>query len=153
MTKSEKLIDNGEDIGYLIWRIMKFWQRGKHKILDEYGITVPQMEVMGAILKRRKEQGEVTQIILSQDTDIDPMTISTIIRNLQKKGLISRKESETDTRARVVELTDIGYNLLQKAIKKVKKDHEYLFRNIDKEALSTQLRILLEELNRCRNIE
>jgi len=139
--------ENKEDIGYLIWKIIKFWQRGKHRILDEYGITASQMEVMGAIYKRKNDHAEITQILLSLDTDIDPMTISTIIRNLQKKGLITRKESETDTRARVVELTENGNQLFQKALDKVKKEHNHLFRNVDKEILRTQLSILLEELN------
>lgn len=147
MQETGKIIGNEDDIGYLIWKIMKFWQRGKHRILDEYGITVSQMEVMGAIYKRKNDQNEVTQILLSQDTDIDPMTVSTIIRNLQKKGLITRKESETDTRARVVELTKAGNDLLEKAVKKVKREHEHLYRNIDTKTLRTQLCILLDELN------
>lgn len=139
--------EHNEDIGYLIWKIIKFWQRGKHRILDEYGITASQMEVMAAIYKRKYDHAEITQILLSQDTDIDPMTISTIIRNLQKKDLITRKESVTDTRARVVDLTESGNKLLQKAMDKVKKEHDYLFRNVDQEILRTQLRILLDELN------
>ncbi|HCO66498.1 MAG TPA: MarR family transcriptional regulator [Dysgonomonas sp.] len=150
MLETKKQIDNEDDIGYLIWKIMKFWQRGKHRILDEYGITASQMEVMGAIYKRKNDRNEVTQILLSQDTDIDPMTVSTIIRNLQKKGLITRKESETDTRARVVELTEAGQELFEKAVKKVKKEHQQLYRNIDTKALRTQLCILLDELNEQR---
>jgi len=143
-----KEVDSQLDIGYLIWKIFKFWQRGKHKILDEYGITVSQLEVMGAIYHMKKTEKEVTQILLSQETDIDPMTISTILRNLQKKGLITRNESKTDTRARVVEITDAGNELFVKAITKVKEEQKYLFRNVDQDILRNQLCILLDELNK-----
>jgi len=143
-----KVIDPQDDIGYLVWQILKFWQRGKHRILDEFGITASQLEVMGAIYHRGEEDREVTQILLSQDTNIDPMTISTILRNLQKKGLIDRTESKTDTRARSVRITEQGNELFVKAIARVREQQEYLFHNIDKEALRKQLQILLAELNK-----
>lgn len=136
-----------EDIGYLIWQITKFWQRGKHKALDEFGLTSSQMEILGAIFHLTKEDKEITQILLSQETHIDPMTTSTILRNLQKKGLIDRKESEIDTRARVVELTAEGELLFDKAITKVKNIYDRLFENIDVESLKNHLQILLRELN------
>ena len=70
-----KLGKPNDDIGYLIWRVTKFWQRGKHKILDEFGLTSPQLELLGAIYHMSKREIEATQIVLSQETDIDPMTL------------------------------------------------------------------------------
>lgn len=147
-----KLENTNDDIGYLIWRITKFWQRGKHRILDEFDLTSPQLELLGAIYHLSKIDTEVTQIVLSQITDIDPMTTSTVLRNLQKKGLISRRESTTDTRARIVEATDAGSDLFIKAINKVRKSQDILFENIDKEALKNQLQNLLQEMDRLNNI-
>lgn len=152
MTNDCKLGNPLDDIGYLIWRISKFWQRSKHKSLDEFGLTGPQLEILGAIYHISRQQLKVTQIVLSQETDIDPMTTSTILRNLQKKGLVSRRESQTDTRARVVELTEQGTELFQKAIIKVKKIQETLFENMDKEALKKQLQALLIEFERLNKL-
>ncbi|HMM01960.1 MAG: MarR family winged helix-turn-helix transcriptional regulator [Dysgonomonas sp.] len=143
-----KLGNPNEEVGYLIWRVSKFWQRGKHKVLDEFGLTSSQMELLGAIYHMSRQQKEATQIVLSQETEIDPMTTSTILRNLEKKGLISRRESVTDTRARIVELTEAGKELFEKAITKVKSGQELLFKNIDVEVLRTQLIILLQEMDR-----
>ncbi|MDR0824357.1 MAG: MarR family winged helix-turn-helix transcriptional regulator [Prevotella sp.] len=142
---------NNEDIGCLIWRISKFWQRGKHRLLDEFGLTSSQLELLGAIYHMSKLKMEITQIILSQETDIDPMTTSTILRTLQRKGFISRRESLTDTRARVVEITEAGSELFEKAIIKVKKGQNKLFENIDKESLKIQLQILLREMDKLSN--
>ncbi|EGK01780.1 MULTISPECIES: MarR family winged helix-turn-helix transcriptional regulator [Dysgonomonas] len=143
-----KLGNPNEEVGYLIWRVSKFWQRGKHKVLDEFGLTTSQMELLGAIYHMSRQQKEATQIVLSQETEIDPMTTSTILRNLERKGLISRRESATDTRARIVELTEAGKELFEKAVAKVKSGQELLFKNIDVEVLKTQLSILLQEMDR-----
>ncbi|SHF05520.1 MarR family winged helix-turn-helix transcriptional regulator [Dysgonomonas macrotermitis] len=148
MNDCSKFDNPEEDLGYLIWRITKYWQRGKHRMLDEFGLTGSQMEVLGAIFHLSKDEKEVTQIFLSQETGIDPMTVSTILRNLQKKGLITRKESKIDTRARVVELTEEGRSLFAMALTKVKELQEVLFESIDVDALRKQLKILLNELNR-----
>ena len=116
-----KLEDSNDDIGYLIWKVSKYWQRGKLRLLGEFGLTGSQLELLGAIYHMSRENIEATQIILSQETGIDPMTTSTILRNLQKKGLISRRESVTDTRARIVEVTKSGSELFERAIAKVRE--------------------------------
>lgn len=147
MNNDPKAIDiSGEDIGYLIWRIYKIWQRGKLKILDEFNLTGPQLELLGAVYHMSELNTEITQIVLSQVTDIDPMTTSTILRNLEKKGLIERKESKTDTRARLVEITKEGADIFSIAIFKVKNAQKTLMKNIDEQSLKTQLQNLLKEI-------
>ncbi len=147
-----KLEDSNDDIGYLIWKVSKYWQRGKLRLLGEFGLTGSQLELLGAIYHMSRENTEATQIILSQETGIDPMTTSTILRNLQKKGLISRRESVTDTRARIVEVTKSGSELFERAIAKVREGQSLLFENIDCEALKTQLQILLQEIERFNKV-
>lgn len=143
-----KSTEPNNDISFLIWRIMKHWQRGKQRLLDEFGITGSQMELLGAICYMSKHKMEATQIILSQETEIDPMTTSTILRNLQKKGLISRRESTTDTRARIVEVTNEGSDLFFRVKAKIEERQEELFKNIDKQGLVKHLQLLLAEMDR-----
>ncbi len=76
------------------------------------------------------------------------MTTSTILRNLQKKGLISRRESTTDTRARIVEVTDEGVALFYRAKAKIRERQEELFKNINKQDLVKHLQLLLNEMDR-----
>jgi len=132
-----------DDIGFLIWQIMKSWQRGKHRLLDEFGITASQMEILSAIYHMGQSGQEVTQIAISNMTNVDPMTTSTILRNLQKKKLIDRKLSKTDTRARVVEVTAEGEDVFFRAMTKVKAATDELFKSVDKDAITEQLRTLL----------
>lgn len=140
--------DPYNDIGFLIWQIMKAWQRGKHRTLDEFDITGSQMEILSAVYHLSESEQEVTQIAISNMTNVDPMTTSTILRNLQKKKLIDRKLSKTDTRARIVEITDEGVELLLKAMSKVKASTELLLKEIDQEALKEQLRSLLNVITK-----
>lgn len=143
--------DPYDDVGFLIWQIMKTWQRGKHKLLDEFGLTGSQMEILSAAFHLSQSEEEVTQIAISNLTTVDPMTTSTILRNLQKKDLINRKSSETDTRARVVEITDEGEELFLRAVTKVKSSTDEILKEIDEVALKTQLRSLLEVINKLSN--
>lgn len=140
-----------DDLGFLFWQIMKAWQRSKHKLLDEFGITASQMEILSAIHHLSRANEEITQIAIANLTNIDPMTTSTILRNLQKKKLIIRKSSEIDTRARTVEVTDEGYELLVKAVTKIRAASQETFKVVDQEVLKKQLSKLynvLTELNK-----
>lgn len=140
-----------DDIGFLLWQIMKIWQRGKHRMLDEFGITAPQMEILSSVHHLSITEAEVTQIMISNLTLVDPMTTSTILRNLEKKDLITRKASETDTRARIVEITEEGINLLVKAKEKIKAETEKLSVSINEDILKQELRNLLNILTELNN--
>ena len=150
MKENDNQSENFDEIEYLIWTIFKYLQRAKHKLLEEYGITTSQLELLGAIYHISRHDIEVTQILLSQKTGIDPMTTSTILRTLQKKGLINRHESKTDTRARIVEVTDAGSELFEKATVKIKEGRALFLKKIDCEALKNQLQILLQAMNHIK---
>lgn len=141
--------DPYEDMGFLFWQTIKSWQRAKNKMLEEFKITPSQMEVLSAIyyLQQKKEE-EITQIAISNLTSIDPMTTSSVLKILEKKELINRESSSSDTRARKVSLTSEGNNLLIKALTKVKNSTSHIFDVVDKKALNKELRILLNILNK-----
>ena len=137
----------GDDLGLTIRKVLKLWQRITQKCLDEFGLTSSQTELLGAIIHLNMNNIEVTQIALSQETNIDPMTTSTILRNMQKKGFITRKESKTDTRARIVEITDEGYSTFIKAIANIKNLYDKMFsQKEDKEAFRETFIKLQESL-------
>jgi DNA-binding MarR family transcriptional regulator len=140
--------DKSDDIGSLIWQLIKIWQRGKRKVLNEFDLTWPQMQVLGSIGCMQSNNEQITQIALSQDTSIDPMTISTILKNLHKKGLISRTKCKNDMRARAVELTETGSAILQKAYVKAQENRRILLENIDEEIFKGQIKRLLSVINK-----
>ena len=97
-----------ESSGFLLWQVTNLWQREIKKALEQYGLTHSQFVLLASIHWLILHKQEVTQVVLSSHTKIDPMTTSTVLRTLQKKGFIQRQEHLTDTRAKTVGLTEEG---------------------------------------------
>jgi DNA-binding MarR family transcriptional regulator len=110
-----------ESSGFLLWQVTNLWQREIKKALEQYGLTHSQFVLMASIHWLTIHEKDVTQIVLSAHTKIDPMTTSTVLRTLQKKELIQRQEHLTDTRAKTVRLTDEGIKMIKEAIVTVEK--------------------------------
>jgi MarR family transcriptional regulator, organic hydroperoxide resistance regulator len=110
-----------ESSGFLLWQVTNLWQREIKKALEQYGLTHSQFVLMASIHWLTINKQEVTQIVLSAHTKIDPMTTSTVLRTLQQKGFIQRQEHLTDTRAKTVVLTEDGKKIIKKAVVTVEK--------------------------------
>jgi DNA-binding MarR family transcriptional regulator len=134
-----------ESSGFLLWQVTNLWQREIKKALEEFGLTHSQYVLLASIHWLTLHNQEVTQIVLSNHTKIDPMTTSTVLRTLQKKGFLHRKEHLTDTRAKTVGLTKEGIKIIKMsvvAVEKFDKDFFSLLGNKTTE-LNNNLIILL----------
>jgi len=120
-------VESAEDSsGFLLWQVTNLWQREIRKTLEKFDITHSQFVLMASTHWLTLQKQDVTQILLSSHTKIDPMTTSTVLRTLQTKGLIVRQEHATDTRAKTVALTDNGKKIIKQAVKAVEKfDREF----------------------------
>lgn len=132
-----------ESSGFLLWQVTNLWQREIKKALEQYGITHSQFVLMASIHWLTLHQQEVTQIVLSSHTKIDPMTTSTVLRTLQQKKLIQRQEHATDTRAKLVELTEEGKIIIKKAVVTVETFDREFFSISNTSELNKNLLILL----------
>lgn len=113
-------VDRAEDsTGFLLWQVTNLWQREIKKALEKYGLTHSQFVLLASIHWLILNKQEVTQILLSTHTKIDPMTTSTVLRTLQARGLIQRQEHSKDTRAKTVGLTENGRKITKQAVKTV----------------------------------
>jgi len=105
----------------LLWQVTNLWQREIKKALEEFELTHSQFVLLASTYYLTLHKQDVTQVLLSNHTKIDPMTTSTVLRTLQKRGFIVRKEHSTDTRAKTVGLSKEGILITQKAVKTVEK--------------------------------
>ena len=110
-----------ESSGFLLWQVTNLWQREIKKALEKYDLTHSQFVLLASILWLSQQNESITQILLSSHTKIDPMTTSTVLRTLQKRGLLQREEHLTDARAKVVELTLDGRRIAKLAVKTVEQ--------------------------------
>ena len=132
----------------LMWKVTKLLTKKKKMILDEFGLTCSQFDILTAIHHFSKSNNEVIQINLSEKTQIDPMTTSTVLRNLEKRGLIKRERGLINTRTVEVSLTREGKELYDKAQQKTEKMRTELYRNLDQKQFASQLLILSDKLNK-----
>jgi DNA-binding MarR family transcriptional regulator len=121
-------VDKAEDSsGFLLWQVTSLWQREIRKALEIHGLTHSQYVLMASIHWLTLHATEVTQIVLSAHTKIDPMTTSTVLRTLEKKQLLQREAHPTDTRAKTITLTQAGKQIVMEAIKTVEQFDETFF--------------------------
>jgi DNA-binding MarR family transcriptional regulator len=114
--------------GFLLWQVTNLWQREIKKALEKYELTHSQYVLLASIHWLTLHHQEVTQVVLSSHTKIDPMTTSTVLRTLQAKNLLQRQEHATDTRAKTVALTEEGKKVIKQAVKAVEKFDADFFR-------------------------
>lgn len=141
----------GSNMDSLIGYVLKQWIRNKKQILDEFGLTGPQYEILSAVYNLTNRQREIIQIDLSEKAMIDPMTTSTILRNMEKKGYIIRTRGTVNTRIVIVQLTEKGNALYNLATSKIDAVSNKLYKNIDEQNLTSQLLQLSNELNKLNN--
>lgn len=136
-------------IDNLMWRITKQLTKSKKQILEQFDLTCSQFDILAAIYQSEKDKKqEVIQINLSAKAQIDPMTTSTILRNLQKRDLIKRERGLVNTRTVEVELTVAGEKLYVLAQQKLDKMKEEIYQNLDQQKLTSQLVKLSDKLNK-----
>lgn len=138
-----------ESTGFLLWQVTNLWQREIKKALEVYGLTHSQFVLLASMLWLTSDKQNVTQILLSNHTKIDPMTTSTVLRTLQTKGLVQRTEHETDTRAKTVRLTETGLKIIKKAIRTVEEFDKLFFGSLEKQTkdFNNKLTTLLKYKN------
>lgn len=137
--------DADESTGFLLWQVTNLWQREIRKALEPHQLTHSQFVLMASIHWLTLHNQEVTQVVLSNNTKIDPMTTSTVLRTLQSKGLVERHEHSTDTRAKVVRLTAQGVEIVKQAVVTVENfDKEFfMILGTDNKYFNQKLKTLL----------
>lgn len=144
-----KIIDNAfgfenaeESTGFLLWQLTNLWQREIKKSLEPFRLTHSQFVLLASIHWLTTQKRDVTQVLLSNHTKIDPMSTSTVLRTLQTKELIKRQEHSTDTRAKTVVLTETGTKIIKQAIKIVEKFDKDFFSKLKSDITTFNKNIL-----------
>lgn len=81
------------------------------RIAERYGLTLSQFGVLEALYHSGDlTVGEVKERILSTDG-----TIPVVVKNLERCGMITRREDENDRRRRILSLTEKGRETIAEA--------------------------------------
>ena len=92
------------------------------RILPDSGLGDSDFRVLEALLHK----GPLPVNVIGPKVFLTPGSISTAVDRLYERGLVSRTESETDRRVRVVDLTPEGRSLIKQMFSAHAKDMEKL---------------------------
>lgn len=132
----------------LMRHVNKLLNKNKKQILDRFDLTCSQFEILTAIHFFTENNMEIIQVSLSEETNIDPMTTSTILRNLERKGIIKRYRSATNTRTVIVEFTSEGKEMYKEAASMLQSSSDEIYQGVNKGHLTSQLLLLSDKLNK-----
>lgn len=127
-------VERAEDSsGFLLWQVTSLWQQKIKKVLnDKYQLNHSQFVIMTSIHWLTLHNDEVTQVTLAQHTKMETMNVSQILKSLQSKNYIIRREHPTDTRAKIVFLSSTGEQLIKQAIVDVDIVDKNFFKKLGK---------------------
>ncbi len=119
--------------GYLLGQLTMLWQRKQKRVLDPLDLTHTQFVLLCALAWLSRESDQVTQVDIANLGNTDRMMVSKVLRTLEEKQFITRREHPTDTRAKTIRLTRDGEKVLQKAIVRVEEVDLEFFSKLGKD--------------------
>ncbi len=122
--------ESSESIGFLFIRVYNIWHREIKKQLREINLTHPQFVVLTTLGYLSKNDGDINQALIAKESDMDVMTVSSIVKKLEQSNLIVRSTSKKDPRANTISLTKSGQDMLEVTVPLVERIDEVFFSSL-----------------------
>ena len=141
-----------ESTGFIIWNTTNLWQRKIKEKLDPHGITHVQFLLLNTLASLNKDADRaITQRMVSVHSGCDKMMVSKVLRTLEEKKLILRKDHVSDTRSKSLLITTKGMDLLKVATPAFLQAESLFFESLGKKEKSFSKR--LRKINKVNNKE
>ena len=101
----------GQQLCFAVYSVAHAFNRTYKPLLDRFGLTYPQYLVM---LVLWEQDGQSVKAI-GERLMLDSGTLTPLLKRLEGNGLILRKRGREDERQVLVELSEAGYHLREKA--------------------------------------
>lgn len=122
--------ESSESIGFLFIRVYNIWHREIKRQLRKINLTHPQFVVLTTLGYLSKGCEEINQALIAKESDMDVMTVSSIVKKLEQSELIVRSTSKKDPRANIISLTKDGQDTLEIAVPIVERIDEIFFSSL-----------------------
>jgi DNA-binding MarR family transcriptional regulator len=106
-------------VGFVMWRIVARYQRQVDRALLADNLTNLQFTTLSLVAWFGRDGLTVTQVQLARFAGIHPMQVSQTIKILETKRMVLRQVSDSDARAKRIEITKAGLRSLRAALPKV----------------------------------
>jgi DNA-binding MarR family transcriptional regulator len=111
----------------MLWQISTLWRRKIEAVLRPLDLTHPQFVVLACLGWLTQEGKHVQQKELAQFTAMDITVTSQILRNLEKRGYLTRRHLDGDERAKYPFITESGQQLLEQSLPLVETTDRQFF--------------------------
>lgn len=113
--------------------------------LTAAGFDLPPMQF--AALNELRTHEDLDQASLAEYIDCDRATLGGIVERLEKKGLVARRQSQVDRRARLVSITEEGESLVSKVEPVVCELQAKIAPNLSESERAELMRLLHKAIN------
>lgn len=125
---STRFKDDAESsTGLLFIRVYNKWHSIINQELRKLGITHPQFVVLTTLNFLSQSDDNVTQVSISKMADMDVMSVSQIVKGLEKKEFIKKTVNPKDSRANAIILLPKGQEIVKLALPVVEKIDDNFF--------------------------
>ena len=126
-----KFRKNEHNSGFLLWKVSYMWQQEQRHILMKYH-NISQMDyvILSSTYYLTVTDQKVTPTILARHTKITPVGVIQLLKSLEKRRLIVRYSEEYDGKSRFVKVSDLGVDVLKKAITTVEAFDDRFFKTV-----------------------
>lgn len=114
-------------VGLQFIKVYNIWHNQIKSKLSQIGLTHPQFIVLTSLGYLQQSEREVTQVMVSKISEMDVMTVSQVLRILEKKEYIKRAPHSKDTRAKALSLTESGIVIMNQALPIVETIDQEIF--------------------------
>ncbi|KFA98416.1 MarR family transcriptional regulator [Vibrio mediterranei] len=105
-------LDIDKQVCFALYSASNALTRAYRPILEQIDLTY--LQYMTMLVLWKKAPMNVKDI--GADLKLDSGTLTPLLKRLEQKGLVERKRSETDERARMITVTEQGFALRDKAM-------------------------------------
>ena len=111
--------------GALVWHLSLRWRAGVDRALAHLGLTHAQYSVLAPLHSLVRAGERPSQRELAEQTGLQPIYISKLVRALERSGFVSSERDTRDARAVRLDLTKEGHRTALQAKEIVRHlDHE-----------------------------
>lgn len=99
-------------------RIVQAIDQHSSRLGKEFGLTTPQLLVLQTVAATEEQPIRA----ISAEVNLSQATVTSIVDRLERRGLLTRKRSETDRRKVFLVITEAGQDLLRQAPKPLQEN-------------------------------
>ncbi len=116
---------------FYLMRVTYNYKKNIRGLLLDFDLTQTQLVLLGSLMMYTRGGKVVTQIDLADHLKADKMMVSKVLRTLEKKGYIVRKDHPQDGRAKSLAVTEKGLMVIEGTLKIVAKFNREFFSVLD----------------------